>query len=837
MSNLLLYILKVSAGTTLLYLCYLLFFSRDTFYLRNRVLLIMILMLPVIFPAIKIPVSVNVTSAADAVKQSDSFLISETTPGSIMSDTVNSFDYNRLIILIYFTIAGVLLLRVFISLISTFRIIKGCRNISSRFPRVVISDNQIPPFSFFPFAVIPAEEYNTGTYSDLLDHEFAHIKQGHTFDLLLSELFIALQWFNPFVWLIRRSIVLNHEYLADRVTLINMKSVKEYQYRLLNFQSGFNIISLAHSFNSVIKNRIIMINKKPTLKYAMLKTFIILPVIAFLVYAFATPEYKYNALSSDVPATLQSAETIQLGVKGIVINEEGKTLERVNVSSTGPVGNAMFTSTDNEGKFTIINAQTDAYLSFYLNGYKRQTVKADFSSGMVIKMERNPNNTGIRIPGLSPDILIVINGVISEKPQAELLNEINPEHILSVSVISEPDARRKYGEKGKNGVLEISAIEKSAGALPKVTYLRQTPDDYPTFQGKPYVSFKDWLLKKVNYPAEAVALGRSGHVTANYTVDADGTIGKVAISGMPDRLLADAVINAIKSSPKWEPAKNQKAREPFSATVSLFFELPDKIFDDDVYVTAEIMPKYTRGEAALLSFIKRNTKYPEAAQAEKIEGRVIVRFIVNKDGDAEDPVILKGIHPLLDAEALRVIGRLKEFDPGYQAGSPVKVYYILPVEFSLSEPKALFSRTSELEILKFLGNNTGYPSDAKTSSDTGRIFVVVKMDKGGVLKECNAFTEKTGINAPFLPEMVIVGYKPSSEQKAYSTSKPEGNEHSLLKEECIRVANKIGTVDIPEWKEKDLEFVLTWKFILTTPLDISTSVTGKSGNLELRKMK
>lgn len=834
MNNLFLYILKVSAGTTLLYLCYLLFFSKDTFYLRNRILLIMMLILPALFPVIKIPVSVNVPPVSESVIPSDSFFLSDSGLGTTMSASVNSFDYNRLFTLIYFTIAGVLLIRIIFSLISTYKIIRVARIENNQFPKIVISDNHVPPFSFFPYAVIPSEDYKTGNYKDLLDHEFAHIRQGHTFDLLLSEFIIAVQWFNPFIWLIRRSIVLNHEYLADKVTLINMKGVKEYQYRLLNFQSGFKNISLAHSFNSLIKSRIIMINKNPTRKYAMLKTFIILPMIAFLVYAFATPEYKYNTLTSGDPSIMKPIERIQLGVKGIVTDEEGKALERVNVSSTGTVGNAMITNTDSEGRFTIISAQTDAYLSFYLNGFKRLTVKADFTAEMVVKMEKDQNNTGVRIKGLSPDVLVVINGVISEKTQAEALNEINPDHILSVSVIPETEARIKYGDKGKYGVLEISEREKSAATPQKVPYIRQTPEDFPTFQGKPYVSFKDWLLRKVNYPAEAAAMGRSGHITANYTVDADGTMGKVVISGMPDQLLADAVVNAIKSSPRWEPAKNQKAREPFSATVSLFFELPDKIIDDEVYVKAEIMPKYTGGDAALLNFINRNTKYPEAAMAEKIEGQVIVRFIVNKDGDAEDPVILKGVHPLLDAEALRVIGRLKEFDPGYQGGNPVKVYYMAPVKFSLSEPKALFSRTSELEILKFLGSNTGYPSEAKIASDTGKIYVVVKMDKGGVLRECNAYLENTGITAPFFPEMVIVGYKPA---QGYSKSSPAGNDHILLKEECIRVANKIGTVDIPEWKEKDLEFVLTWKFILTTPLDISPSATGKSGNMELRKMK
>ena len=151
--------------------------------------------------------------------------------------------------------------------------------------------------------------------------------------------------------------------------------------------------------------------------------------------------------------------------------------------------------------------------------------------------------------------------------------------------------------------------------------------------------------------------------------------------GKPDPLLGDAVVKAIQASPKWEPAKNPEAKDPFSSMVAIKFELPDKIFKDDTYVMVEKMPQYPGGDVELLNFIKTNTNYPEAAKAEKIEGRVIVRFIVNKNGNAEDPVILKGVHPLLDAEAIRVISRLKGFSPGSQGGKPVNVYYMVPVQF------------------------------------------------------------------------------------------------------------------------------------------------------------
>ena len=236
MDNLLLYLLKVSAGTTLLYLCYLLLFRKDTFYLRNRILLILILILPAIFPFVKIPVVTNKVVATVPVNALDYIVYSGNAAGTTLSGAATSYNYNRLFIVIYFAVATALLLRIVISLISTFRIINKGEINKKQFPKVVVSSNQLPPFSFFPYVVIPADDLTNGNYNDILDHEFAHLRQGHTFDLLLSELIIAFQWFNPFVWFIKRSVILNHEYLADRVSLINNKSTKDYQYRLLNLR-------------------------------------------------------------------------------------------------------------------------------------------------------------------------------------------------------------------------------------------------------------------------------------------------------------------------------------------------------------------------------------------------------------------------------------------------------------------------------------------------------------------------------------------------------------------------------------------------------------------------
>ncbi len=687
MDNLLLYLLKVSAGTTLLYLGYLLFFSKDTFYMRNRVLLILTLLLPTILPAIKIPIISESIVPAEPVNAIENIIFSGNAFETTVPATINSFDYYSLFVWIYFTIAGLVLLRGAISIISTFRIIKKGAVKISHFPKVVISEAQLPPFSFFPYAVIPAEDYKSGNYNDILDHELAHIRQWHTFDLLLSELFIALQWFNPFVWLIKRSIILNHEYLADHVSLGN-KSVKEYQYRLLNLNNGLKHISLAHNFNSLIKNRIIMINKRQTRKYAMMKNILILPIVAIVAYAFATPEYRYVTPGPDPLTINQAPAIIQKEVKGIVLNEEGKPLGGVNIGCTGTTGYARVANTSSDGRFIMYFVQEDAYLSFSLRGYKGQTIKANFTSEMTIKMINDPDYKEPKIQFGGKDgvaltnPIIVVDGVITKEPPAVINAKLGTE-IGTIINLSVKEATVKYGEAGKNGATEIYTRKKAAELGIKIPFRRNGPDDYPTFQGAYYLSFNDWAVSNIKYPSEARTKGIQGRVTVYYTVEADGSISKVSLLGKPDPLLGDAAVKVIQASPKWAPAKNPEAKDPFSSMVAIKFELPNKILKDDGYVMVQKMPQYPAGEVELMNFIKTNTNYPEAAKADKIEGRVIIRFIINKNGNAEDPEILKGVHPLLDAEAIRVVKMIKGFTPGYQGDKPVSVYYSIPIPFSL----------------------------------------------------------------------------------------------------------------------------------------------------------
>jgi len=105
--------------------------------------------------------------------------------------------------------------------------------------------------------------------------------------------------------------------------------------------------------------------------------------------------------------------------------------------------------------------------------------------------------------------------------------------------------------------------------------------------------------------------------------------------------------------------------------------------EEDPFVAVEEMPEFPGGDPALLKYIGENTRYPETAKVEGIQGRVIVRFCVKATGGVDKLTILKGVSTDLDAEALRVVGTLPKFKPGRQSGKDVPVWYMVPITFTL----------------------------------------------------------------------------------------------------------------------------------------------------------
>jgi TonB family protein len=164
------------------------------------------------------------------------------------------------------------------------------------------------------------------------------------------------------------------------------------------------------------------------------------------------------------------------------------------------------------------------------------------------------------------------------------------------------------------------------------------------------------------------------------------------------------------------------------------------------------MPQYPGGEMNLLKYIAENTQYPSEAKEKGITGKVIVRMIVNKDGAVSNVEVIRGVDPLLDAEATRVVSSIPKFTPGKQGGVPVDVYYMVPINFALNkssevpapvveEIRAADKNTpSDFEpfvvveemplypggedaMLAYLAQNVRYPENAKKNKIQGKVIV------------------------------------------------------------------------------------------------------------------
>lgn len=140
---------------------------------------------------------------------------------------------------------------------------------------------------------------------------------------------------------------------------------------------------------------------------------------------------------------------------------------------------------------------------------------------------------------------------------------------------------------------------------------------------------------------------------------------------------------SVESPPPPPPAPSR--RLPADKPAEVQKVNPEDVIPSEVFVVVEEMPRYPGGDTALMQYVYKNLRYPPEAKAKGIQGRVILRFCVNAAGSVDRVAVLRGVDPILDNEAVRVISSLTGWIPGRQGGKPVNVWYSIPVTFGLSE--------------------------------------------------------------------------------------------------------------------------------------------------------
>jgi len=147
-------------------------------------------------------------------------------------------------------------------------------------------DYSIIPFSFGNAVFINCNQHSSEELEEIVRHEFVHVRQRHTIDIIWAELLCILNWYNPFVWMLKKSIRQNLEFIADNKVIENGINKKEYQYLLLKV-IGNNQYSIATQFNfSSLKKRIAMMNKTKSARLQVGRFLFLVPVLAIILLAF-----------------------------------------------------------------------------------------------------------------------------------------------------------------------------------------------------------------------------------------------------------------------------------------------------------------------------------------------------------------------------------------------------------------------------------------------------------------------------------------------------------------------------------------------------------------------
>ena len=298
MGTFLVYILKSSLCLAAFYLFYRLLLSRETLHRFNRMALLGVLLLSAVVPLIEVSTEQPTGVGQGMLTLEEWLVLSEAMPEVSSTPVEEARAVWPLVLLAVYGVGVLFFLgRNLLSLIRLGQLLRGTRREDihryvADAPRILlfVHERGIAPFSWMRYIVIARKDLEEDGRPILL-HELAHIRCGHSWDLLLADLCCFVQWFNPAAWLLKQELQAVHEYEADEAVLRAGVNAREYQLLLIKKAVGTRLYSMANSLNhSKLKKRITMMQRRKSNPWARAKLLYVLPLAAVAVAAFARPE-------------------------------------------------------------------------------------------------------------------------------------------------------------------------------------------------------------------------------------------------------------------------------------------------------------------------------------------------------------------------------------------------------------------------------------------------------------------------------------------------------------------------------------------------------------------
>lgn len=289
---------------SLFFIGYQLLLKNETGFSQNRSFLILGILVAAIIPGLPLSFSVN-QDAANAVWLQEVII----RPEGIVNSIASGMSSNDILLFIYLSGVFMFSVRLISQLLHILFLIKRFGIIKIGNDNMVLLTGDYAPFSILNMIFVNKDLLNTNSIDKVIAHERVHIRQYHSIDLLLVELLTIFQWFNPFIWLYKRVIKTNHEYLADRGVLEGGINKMSYQNLLLNQVFGMQINYLTNNFNhSTIKRRLTMMSTIKNSNKSVWKFLFLLPVTIILA-ALITVTLSNPVSAQDKQAKAQAKES------------------------------------------------------------------------------------------------------------------------------------------------------------------------------------------------------------------------------------------------------------------------------------------------------------------------------------------------------------------------------------------------------------------------------------------------------------------------------------------------------------------------------------------------
>lgn len=475
MESLLTYIIQVNLLLGIIYLGYIGLLKGLTFYFLNRAYFLVGGLFAFLYPFLDLK-SLFVQRGLNIGVVGEQISLYMMEP-----EVQRQLTLGRLVEIVFVAGAVLLFLKFVFQLVSLLRI--HLNSTSDQWRTYLFRNVLIPivPFSFLNKIYVNKDQHLDAELKDIFKHEDIHVKGLHSLDILLFEMILVCCWYNPFVWLMRRAIRQNLEFLTDQQVLDKGIDKQTYQYSLLNVSKKGTSVGLSNQFNfKLLKRRIMMMNKKRSSKIELSKYAFLLPIFLLTGAAFTVSKAE-GSIEGVVEKANETVLPIPLPTVDLRSQTDQSNMKAASLTDTLAKANQVETKDFKEIKRSAIDFSKDQ--KYFVDN--KLVSKAEFLAipeGKLAKywfsndsdLIKYRTKSSIDIAGgailantvemqqhsdiAQKKLRCVMNGIVQEKTFA--VDDIDPNAIASVSVLQGKAAIDKYGEDvGKDGILEVKLKE------------------------------------------------------------------------------------------------------------------------------------------------------------------------------------------------------------------------------------------------------------------------------------------------------------------------------------------------------------------------------------------